>query len=65
MLVVMTYSVFKSPKPWAIAKITYTNDGNFIHTNEGSFFEEEGALKKYTLLQGKEWTGGDSKDDYC
>ena len=63
-LIVMTQSVFETPKPWAIAKITYSN-GNFLHENMGSFFKEEGALKQFTLLQGKEWRGGDSIDDYC
>ena len=63
-IIVMTQSVFETPKPWAIAKITYSN-GNFLHENMGSFFKEEGALKQFTLLQGKEWTGRDSIDDYC
>ena len=65
MLIVMTQSVFGSTKPWAIAKITYSGDDIFIHENMGSFFKEEGALKKYTLLQGKKWIGTDSIDDYC
>lgn len=63
-IIVMTQSVFETPKPWAIAKITYSN-GNFLHENMESFFKEEGALKQFTLLQGKEWTGRDSIDDYC
>jgi hypothetical protein len=31
----------------------------------GSFFDENGAKKYFTLAQGKEWTGGDVFDDYC
>lgn len=50
--------------PWALAKITYEN-GIFFHKNEGSFFEETGARKYFTLAQGKEWTGGDVMADYC
>ena len=33
--------------------------------NLGSFFEEDGGLKYFTLAQGKTWTGGDCFDDYC
>lgn len=51
-------------KPWVIARITYANDV-FVHENMGSFFKEEGALKQYTLLQGKVWEGADTIDDYC
>lgn len=51
-------------KPWALAKITY-EDGVYIHTSIGSFFEEIGARKYFTKEQGIEWTSGDSIDDYC
>ena len=51
-------------KPWKLAKITYEN-GIFCHNNEGSYCEERGARKYFTLVQGKEWTGGDVMDDYC
>jgi len=51
-------------KPWGLAKITFEN-GKFAHTNLGSFFSQEGAEKQFTLVQGLEWTGGDSIDDYC
>src|SRR5260221_348508 len=51
-------------KPWAIAKITYEN-GLFVHTSLHSFFTHEGAEKQFCLVQGLNWTGGDSIDDYC
>lgn len=51
-------------KPWALAKITY-EDGLFVHTNLHNFFTLEGAEKQYCLVQGLEWTGRDSMDDYC
>ncbi|MDR2908079.1 MAG: HNH endonuclease [Bacteroidales bacterium] len=50
-------------KPYALAKITYEN-GLFVHTGR-TFFSKEGAEKQFTLVQGLEWTGGDSIDDYC
>lgn len=59
---VMTHS--EGIKPWALAKVTY-KDGIFVHHNEGSYFDENGARKRFTLAQGLEWMGGDSIDDYC
>jgi hypothetical protein len=49
-------------KPWSLAKVTY-EDKLFVHTNLGSFFKENGAVKEFTLAQGLEWTGGDTFDD--
>lgn len=51
-------------KPWALAKITYENT-TYVHYSLGSFFEKNGVDKYFYLAQGKEWTGGDSIDDYC
>ena len=51
-------------KPWSLAQVTYEND-LFVHTSLGSFFKKDGAEKQFTLAQGKEWTGGDTFDDYC
>ena len=53
-----------SIKPYALSKI-YVEDGKFIHESMGTFFEEQGVRKQFTLAQGQEWTGGDSIDDYC
>lgn len=51
-------------KPYALAKI-YFSGGHFLHENAGSFFQEIGAEKSFTLAQGKDWTGGDVFDDFC
>lgn len=53
----------KSIKPWTLAKITYEN-GLYVHTGLGSFFEENGVRKQFCLEQGLKWTGEDSIDDY-
>ena len=62
-IIVMTKSKEDSVKNWALAKVSF-KDGMFVHENRGSFFGEDGALKYFTLAQGKEWTGGDVFDDY-
>ena len=62
-LAVMT-SIPDGLKPYALALITF-EDGHYIHTNDQSYFDEEGANKYYTLALGREWTGGDVLDDYC
>ena len=51
-------------KPYSLAEITYQNDV-FVHNSLGTFFEKGGAEKQFTLVQGLEWTGGDTIDDYC
>ena len=52
------------PKSYAVAKITYEN-GYYLHYSLGSFFQDKGAEKCFTLAQGLEWTGGDCFDDFC
>lgn len=51
-------------KPWSIAEITFENDV-FVHVNLGSYFEKDGANKAFCIMQGLEWTGGDTIDDFC
>lgn len=51
-------------KKWYVSGIYIEND-HYIHESIGSFFEEEGARKEFTLLTGGEWTGGDTFDDFC
>lgn len=51
-------------KGWALTLVTLEG-GQFVHANLGSFFTHEGATKEFTLEQGKEWSGGDTFDDYC
>ena len=53
-----------SMKPWALSKITLQNDF-FIHSNEGSFFQEDGGQKFFTLAMGREWDGGEVFDEFC
>lgn len=51
-------------KPWALSKITL-QDGYFVHSNEGSFFQEDGGQKFFTLAMGREWDGGEVFDELC
>ena len=53
-----------SMKPWALSKITL-QDGFFVHSNEGSFFQEDGGQKFFTLAMGREWDGGEVFDEFC
>jgi hypothetical protein len=43
----------------------YIENGHYIHESIGSFFEEDGARKEFTIQTGGEWTGGDTFDDFC
>ena len=51
-------------KPYGHLKI-YHSGIQFIHESKGTFFEEIGVRKYFTLEQGKEWTGGNCIDDNC
>ncbi len=51
-------------KPWSVAEITF-EDGLFVHTNVGSYFDKGGADKEFCIKQGLEWLGGDTFDDFC
>lgn len=51
-------------KRWLLSKVT-CNDNKFFHQNAQSYFEESGALKYFTIAQGKEWTGGLVFEDLC
>lgn len=53
-----------SIKPYALCKVYYFED-KFIHESLGTFFEEDGGRKYFTLEQGLEWTGEDPFDDFC
>lgn len=64
-ILVMTHDITQNPiKPFAIAKI-YFAGGQYIHESIQTFFSEDGVKKQFTLLQGMEWMGPDSIDDYC
>lgn len=51
-------------KEYSLAKVTYEN-GYFIHTALGTYFDENGGRKYFILAQGLEWKGGEVFDDYC
>jgi hypothetical protein len=51
-------------KPYSLAEITY-KDNLFVHNSLGTFFEKGGAEKQFAIVQGLEWTGGETIDDYC
>lgn len=53
-----------SAKDYALTKVSYVQK-QFVHENLGSFFDEKGGEKYFTLACGDEWTGGDCVDDYC
>ncbi|MBR6285021.1 MAG: hypothetical protein IKR25_12140 [Muribaculaceae bacterium] len=61
--VMCKFSDVKAVKPWSLAKVTYRN-GVYYHEG-GTYFEEIGARKYFTLAKGEEWTGGDVLDDFC
>ena len=51
-------------KPWTLTEV-YHKEGIYYHKSKGSFFDEEGARKYFTIAIGREWTGGDVFDDFC
>lgn len=61
---VITDNGANASKQWGLAEI-YIKGEAFVHKSLGTYFEEKGAQKYFTINQGKEWTGGDCFDDYC
>jgi len=51
-------------KPYSLAEVTYQDDV-FVHNSLGTFFQKDGAEKHFTIVQGLEWTGGETFDDLC
>lgn len=51
-------------KPFSLAEVTYQNNV-FVHDSLGTFFENIGVEKQFTLVQGLEWKGGESIYEYC
>lgn len=51
------------PMSYGLTKI-YCSREQFIHEGLGTFWTKNGVMKQFTLLQGKEWYGPDSIDDY-
>ena len=52
-------------KPYSILIIKINEAGQYLHESFRTFFKEDGVEKYFTLLQNKEWTGGDVFDDFC
>ena len=63
-LVVQSVHIESGVKPWYVCRIVYEND-LYVHEAIGSYFQEDGADKYYTLALGEEWRGGDVFDDFC
>lgn len=63
-LIVRTESAVETIKPYHVMVITLVNN-TFVHELYKSCFQEDSSQKYFTILQGKEWTGGDVFDDYC
>ena len=49
-------------KAYALAKI-FVENNKIVHESIGSYFDFNGANKKYTLALGREWNGGQTFDD--
>lgn len=63
-LVISKDTTINAIKPYGLAKI-YFSGGQFIHKGVSTFFEENGAKKRFTEMQGIKWEGEDSIDNYC
>jgi len=61
--VIMGKDIYGAVKPWVIYAISW-NGKNFYHKVFGHF-DYESALKDFTILQGKEWLGGETLSDQC
>lgn len=55
---------FDDAMSYGLVKI-YHSGIQFIHESIRTFLSEDGVRKQFTILQGKEWNGPDSIDDYC
>lgn len=53
-----------SVKGWCLARVTIEG-GLFVHESLGTFFQLDGAKKRFTLALGLTWEGGDTFDDFC
>lgn len=62
-LYIMCSSLENSVKNWILYKVIYI-DHQFEHIYK-TFFSREGMEKCYTLKLGREWSGGDTIDDFC
>lgn len=64
-LIVRTRAVASGAiKNFHVMTIKLVNN-TFVHELYISCFQEDSSLKYFTILQDKEWTGGDVFDDFC
>ncbi|MBR5958394.1 MAG: HNH endonuclease, partial [Salinivirgaceae bacterium] len=63
-LVVSKNTAIDALKPYSLVEI-YHSGGQYIHKSVKLFFEENGAKKRFTEMQGLKWEGEDSIDNYC
>ena len=61
--VMMGKDIYGAVKPWVMYAISW-NGKNYYHRVSGHF-DYESALKVFTILQGKEWLGGETLSDQC
>ena len=61
--VMMGKDIYGAVKPWVIYAISW-NGKKYYHRVSGHF-DYESALKVFTILQGKEWLGGETLSDQC
>ena len=54
----------KSNKRWSLTEIMIEKE-HYIHSCISTYFQQDGAMKCFTLIQGKEWEGGEVFDDLC
>ena len=63
-IIVRTKSAVETIKPYHVMVISLVNN-TFVHELYSSCFHEDSSQKYFTILQGKEWTGGQVFDDLC
>ena len=64
LVVLCKNSTVKGTSGYVLASVTF-DEGLYIHHNIGSFYEEIGGVKYFTIEIGEEWTGGEVFDDIC
>ena len=51
-----------SLKRWVLVQISFEKE-HYVHSTLGTYFKQDGAIKYFTLGQGKKWEGGEVYDD--
>ena len=61
--VMMGKDIYGAVKPWVVYSVTW--NGKDYHYRVYGHFDYYSALKDFTILQGKEWLGGETLSDRC